>query len=83
MFVVLKIWPVVNGLARGPHDLARHEHDPTGNGPEPAQSTSRAVLGPSQQPVGRARHNPFSSARSGPVVGPFSPARHDTARKLK
>jgi hypothetical protein len=25
--VVLKIWPVVNGLTRGPHDLAWHEHD--------------------------------------------------------
>jgi hypothetical protein len=26
--LVLKIRPVVNGLARDPHDLARHEHDP-------------------------------------------------------
>jgi hypothetical protein len=26
---VLKIWPMINGSVRGPHDLAQHEYGPT------------------------------------------------------
>jgi hypothetical protein len=54
----------------------------TSNGLGPARITSRAVLGPSRQLIGRARHDLFSSARLGPVVGPFNPVRHDATRKL-
>jgi hypothetical protein len=45
------------------------------NKPRPVRSTPHAVLGPGRQPIGWARHDPFSSVWSGPVVGLFNIAR--------
>jgi hypothetical protein len=81
VIVVLKIWTVVNGPAQFGSVWA--QPGTIGNGPGPAWITSRAVLGPGRQPVRWSRHDPFSSARSSPVVRTFSPAWHDTDCKFK
>jgi hypothetical protein len=66
MGIVQKIWPTLNGLARGLQDLARHEHDR--KRPGPTQSTNRVMLRPGQQPIRRAPHDSIRR----------QPSRHDT-----
>jgi hypothetical protein len=63
--------------------LTRARPRMVGNGSGPARSTSHAMLRPDRQPIVRAWHDPFSSARLGPVAGPFSPTWHDATRKFK
>jgi hypothetical protein len=44
MRLVLKFWPVVNGLAHDPNDLARHEDDPARQGTGPGRPEARTEL---------------------------------------
>jgi len=60
--------------------LARARPGPVLNGPGPARSTPRAVLGPGRQPVGPARHGPIRHGTASPSHGPLGPARHGPAR---
>jgi hypothetical protein len=53
--LVLKIWPVVNGLARGPHDLVRHKNDLARQVTGPGRPKARVgpCLGLAGSPLGR------------------------------
>jgi hypothetical protein len=70
------------GMGPARFGLARAQPGMAANGPGPTRSTSHAVLGPGQQPVGRARNNSIMHRPSRHDIWPMRPAvqRHGPTR---
>jgi hypothetical protein len=80
--LVLKIWPVLNGPARGPHYLAWHEHGLARQEMGPGWPEARAVpfLGLAGSPSGEPVTARLDSGPPGMAPSPYGPYSTSTAR---